>query len=315
MRRRTAQVQPKPPAGTRPTSCRTAGCDGTANTDAPTVSNRRTSTAYRTQCLRRSIASRGPPAVGRGWPPLLSQDEPEDPRLVLPRLPAGADRQLPRWRRLLPATRSPRHSRCRPSWRSARACRPSRRSAADTGSRIGQHDARPVIAGKNQWPLDRTGGNHHLLRPHMPQPFARQARFRIRMMIRDPFDQADEIVREPTERRGARQQRDVRMPAESVQCLPEPCRSRPAVDVGSRLCQQRPSGLRLLIAQHDARTARRGGKRCRQPGGTGADHEHVAMCIMVQIAIGIRRNRRLTEPGGGTDRWARTRGARTSAAT
>jgi hypothetical protein len=42
--------------------------------------------------------------------------------------------------------------------------------------RIGQHDAGAVVVGKHQRPLDRAGGEHHLFRPHLPQPLARRIR-------------------------------------------------------------------------------------------------------------------------------------------
>ena len=43
--------------------------------------------------------------------------------------------------------------------------------------RRGEHHARPVVAAEQQRALDRAGGQHDALRPHLPQPLADRATF------------------------------------------------------------------------------------------------------------------------------------------
>ncbi len=47
-----------------------------------------------------------------------------------------------------------------------------------------EHDARPIVAGKHQRTLDRTGGEHDGARAHLPQTLARRVRRRLFEMIR-----------------------------------------------------------------------------------------------------------------------------------
>src|SRR5205807_7581874 len=51
--------------------------------------------------------------------------------------------------------------------------------------RIGQHDAGPVIVGKDQRALMRAGRDDDPLRPHLPEARARQVRIGIGEMVGD----------------------------------------------------------------------------------------------------------------------------------
>ena len=68
-----------------------------------------------------------------------------------------------------------------------------------------------------------------------------------------------------------------------------------------RLAQQRAAELGLLVDQDHARAAAAGGERRHQPGGTAADHEHVAVRVHVLVAIRIGRGRRPAQAGGAAD--------------
>ena len=75
-------------------------------------------------------------------------------------------------------------------------------------------------------------------------------------MIRQAFAQRDHVVRQVTERRRARQQRDIRVAAQFAQRLAQPIRGALAVDARVRAGAERSAGLRLFVAEQDARAAR-----------------------------------------------------------
>ena len=81
---------------------------------------------------------------------------------------------------------------------------------------LGQHDARPVVAGEHQRALVRAGRQHHLAGAHLPQPLARQVRVRVGQVVGDALHQADDVVGVVAEGGGARQQRDVAARPSSV---------------------------------------------------------------------------------------------------
>jgi hypothetical protein len=82
-----------------------------------------------------------------------------------------------------------------------------------------EHDARPIVARKNERPLKSAGREHHFARAHLPEPLARHVRRRCGQMIGELLVHADEIVREIAERGASRQQSDagvlLRAPRES----------------------------------------------------------------------------------------------------
>ena len=148
--------------------------------------------------------------------------------------------------------------------------------------RAGQHDAWPVVAGKHRRPLDRAGRDDDTLRPHQPEPFARQIGVGSREMIGHAFGQSDHVAGIPAKRGRAGQDRRAR-----VERRGDPVRRGHPIDSGSRPGQQRTARFRLLIAEDHAFAARRGRRGGGQTGGTGADHQHVAMGVTMQIPVGI----------------------------
>ena len=168
-------------------------------------------------------------------------------------------------------------------------------------SSVGQHDPGPVIVREHQRPLDCPRRQNHRGRAHLPQPLARQARIRCGEVIGDPLRQPDEIVREPAERGGARQQRKATACGELRQRIIPPCAGRSSFDRRIRLSQQRSSNFLLLVAQNDPRAGRGCRQRRSQPGRAATDHQNLAMCVVMQIATGIRHGRRVPQTRRTTD--------------
>ena len=84
------------------------------------------------------------------------------------------------------------------------------RIAVDEGAHaLGQHDAGAVVVGEHQRALMRSGRQHHLLRAHLPQPFARQIGWGVFEVVADALGQGDVVVIVIAEGRGTRQQGDV----------------------------------------------------------------------------------------------------------
>ena len=103
---------------------------------------------------------------------------------------------------------------------------------------IGQHDTRPVVAGKHQRPFRRAGGNHYPAGSHVPQALARQPQVGFGQMIGDTLHETNEIVGIPAKCRGARQQCYTGAPPKYVQRLTQPIRGDLAIDACPRLGEQ-----------------------------------------------------------------------------
>ena len=68
----------------------------------------------------------------------------------------------------------------------------------------GQQYAGPIVARKNQRPLERAAGKDHLASAHLPQPLARPLGWWIAQMILQAFTEREEVVAEIAKRGGAR---------------------------------------------------------------------------------------------------------------
>ena len=147
-----------------------------------------------------------------------------------------------------------------------------------------QHDARPVIAGKDQRALMRAGRQHHTAGADMPYALARPAgAFRRRKAFRQPLGQRNEIMVVIAEGRGAGQQQR----RCAGQHPPGPCRAVFGPDALGTV-QQRAAEIRALVRQHDARAGRRARMGSRDARRAAADHEDVAMGVAVLIDLGVR---------------------------
>ena len=161
-----------------------------------------------------------------------------------------------------------------------------------------QHDARTVIAGKDQRALMRTGRQHHPAGADMPYALARPAgAFRRREAFRQPLGQRHEIMVVIAEGRGAGQQQR--------RCAGQhplgPCR---AVFVPDALgsVQQGAAGARALVRQHHARAGRRGRMGRCDARRAAADHQDVAMGVPMLIVLGVRFARRPRQSRHAPDR-------------
>ncbi len=150
--------------------------------------------------------------------------------------------------------------------------------------RAGQHDPRPVVLVEDQRPLERAGREHHLLRPHAPEPLARQ-RSRRRsdaQMVGDALPQPDEVVRVVAEGGGAGEHRHLRHAASSCATDGHPVGRGLAVDSqcssGSRDSSVPPSAA-VSSARMTRAPDAAGGERRHQSRRAAADDQHVAMAV------------------------------------
>jgi len=127
---------------------------------------------------------------------------------------------------------------------------------------------------------------------------------RVGEVVGQALVQSQEVVREVTERRGAREQCDARVRGQSSQGFSQPLRRGAPFDGGSLtriIREQRAAELVLLIAQHDARAARGGGRGSGEPGRARAHDEHVAVGVARGVAVGVGLGGSASEAGGGAN--------------
>jgi hypothetical protein len=112
---------------------------------------------------------------------------------------------------------------------------------------IGEHDPRPVVVREHQRTLDSAASEHHLLRPDLPQFFARKVGARDGEMVRDTLRQRDHVVGEVAEGLRTGQQHDAVIRLESRERVGEPGLRRLAVDSARRVGKKRAAQLGLLV--------------------------------------------------------------------
>ena len=150
-----------------------------------------------------------------------------------------------------------------------------------------QHDARPVIVGKDQRPFDRARAEHDPFRADAPQALPHRA-FALgeRHMIAEALQPDEIVVVVVTGDRRSRQHLDVLETGQRMRRARNPFASRLAVD----LCladQQAPAELALHVRQDHAgpRPARL--HRRAQPRGTRADDQEIAVGMAALVVLGI----------------------------
>ena len=119
-------------------------------------------------------------------------------------------------------------------------------------------------------------------------------------MIGDALEQPDEIAVVVAERGGSRQQRDLGERRELAHDSGEP---RSGIDTIDRrvTADEAAAEHRILVAQHDSGAGMRGGASGGEARGTRADHEHVAMPVLMLVGIGIRLARGAAHARGMAD--------------
>ena len=108
-------------------------------------------------------------------------------------------------------------------------------------------------------------------------------------MVGDALGQGQIVVVEIAERGGAAQDGDLGQRLELGHDSLQPVVAGAAVEVRERaaLGQQRAAELGVALGQDHPRAAAAGGQRRHQPGRPAADHQHVAMRVPVQVAVGV----------------------------
>ena len=69
------------------------------------------------------------------------------------------------------------------------------------------------------------------------------------------------------------------------------------------LGEQRAAEFRLFVAQHDLGAGQNGALRGSNTRRTGADHEHIAVHITVDIGVWVGLGGCPPKPGGVADQW------------
>ena len=134
----------------------------------------------------------------------------------------------------------------------------------------GEHHAREVVARERDRPLVRAGRQHHLPRPHVPQPLARDAGRRLAgLVVGAALGEHDVSGVVGADRGGAQQH-----PRLGGDRQPRARRPHRAAVAG----RPRPQ-LRRRLGEHHPRAGRARGVGGGEPGRAAADHEHVAVRV------------------------------------
>ena len=112
----------------------------------------------------------------------------------------------------------------------------------------------------------------------------------------DALGKREQVVREISERRGARQQRDIVVSRERRNGFGEPGLRRLAVDRGVACGEQRSAELCLFVAEQHPRAGFSGRERCGKSGRPAAHDQHVAMRVTARITIRIGPRRCASKP-------------------
>ena len=119
-------------------------------------------------------------------------------------------------------------------------------------------------------------------------------------MVGEALHQTDHVVGVPAEGGCAGQQRDTAF--EAGQRVREPLGRWLAIDDGAGFRQQRTAEFGLFVAQHHPHTGAGGGQCGGDAGGAGADHQDLAMGVLVDVAVWIGLLWGFPQAGGGADR-------------
>ncbi|ODN69257.1 hypothetical protein A6302_03451 [Methylobrevis pamukkalensis] len=164
----------------------------------------------------------------------------------------------------------------------------------------GQHHPRKIVAREHDRPFRRADSNDALPAKQRPEPLARQAVRRHGQMVGDLFQRAEAAAVVGAEHGGAGQDAHVRHGGEFGGDTGGKLRAGPAVDrmaLGQKLAAEAGVGG----GEDHPGAAAGGGKRRHQPGGAGADHQHVAMGGHGLVAVGIRQPARGAKAGRAAD--------------
>jgi hypothetical protein len=114
-------------------------------------------------------------------------------------------------------------------------------------------------------------------------------------MVGEAFAEAQMVVREIPERRGAGQQAHPRVALQFGDGRFDPIGRCEAVDARSVVGEQRAAESRPLVAEDHARAAARRRERCRKARRARTDDQNLAVRVLLGVAIGVREPRRFAE--------------------
>ena len=171
--------------------------------------------------------------------------------------------------------------------------------AVEVGAhRARQHHARPVVVGEGERALDRAGRQHDLAGPEPSRGAGADRRKRPRPQPppRAGRPDCDRSSRRPWSAAAG----DLGQPGELGQRRLDPVERRRVLD-REPFGQQSPTEARLLVDENHPRARPAGGERRGETGRAAADHQNVAMGVMLLVAVGIRLARRFAQPCGAAD--------------
>ena len=141
-------------------------------------------------------------------------------------------------------------------------CRHHREAVGIAPQRRGQHDARPVVVGEDQRPLDRTGGHDDGLEAQRRQHLTRFALAGVGPAVIAAFHKNGEVAVIKALHRGPRQQLRLIERLEFGHAGLQP-----GLGAASVSDEKAAAELEILLRQHDAGAAARSRERCRKTGG------------------------------------------------
>ena len=170
----------------------------------------------------------------------------------------------------------------------------------DAGS-TRQHHARAVVAAEDERALDGAGREHDLASAHAPEALPGQALGRGGQVIGHPLQQAQIVVVVIAEGRGAAEHRHVGQGAQLGLDLCDPALAVRDLSRHPALAEQPAAELGLRLGQDHPGSRTSGRECCHEAGGPGADHQHVAVGVPMQVVVGIRMGGCRAEAGGAAD--------------
>ncbi|CAI8386785.1 MAG: Uncharacterised protein [Rhodospirillaceae bacterium] len=168
--------------------------------------------------------------------------------------------------------------------------------------RAGKHNPWQVVVAKHQWPLEGTGGQHHLARPDPVPAHARGVQPCLTgvEVVGHPLERGQHVMVENTRQRGPGHDPDVGHGGEFSLDAGDPSIGVLAVD-GHRVAQQRTTAQAVLFDQDHPRAGLGGRAGRLQAGRTRADNDDIGVLIVGIVAADVGAFVADPEPGSPAD--------------
>ena len=168
--------------------------------------------------------------------------------------------------------------------------------------RVRQHDARHIIARKNNRPFNRAGGEDHLFGPYHPVPLARLAGTAAGLMIGDPLDGGKRIAVVTAPDMGSGQNAQVWKAGKGCNERGGESRHGLLINLARRMAQ-RAADLWIFIRKHHIQPARSRRLRRLQSRRTRADDQNVAEGVHPLVAVRVGDKPRFSQACGAADEF------------